>query len=258
MKLGVCTSLQRIEIIKKLGFDYIEPKLADIAKMTSEELLEARQILDRYGMNAETYNIFCPSDINLSYAADEHEIGAYVKGALSNAQTLGGEIIVVGSGKARNIPDDFPFDEGRDKFKRVLSLVADIASEYGIKVALEPLNTNETNLINTLADAARICEEVNKPNLGFLADLFHMYRNGEEVSEVVKYGDRIIHAHIARRNEMRGAPSITDGAEDLAEFHDALLKIGYKGRISLEASSKNCFEDSVANFAALAHHLKIR
>ena len=100
--------------------------------------------------------------------------------------------------------------------------------------------------------------EIGKPNLGFLADLFHMYKNGESVSEIEKYRDMIIHAHIARRDDMRGAPSIAAGAEDLVEFHGALAKIGYNGRISLEASSKNDFETSVNDFAKLADHLKIR
>lgn len=258
MRLGVCTKLHNLEIIKKLGFEYIEFRLADTAKMTDEELSQARKMLEKSDMRSETFNLFCSSDLNLSYAADEHEIGAYARRALLNAQALGGEIIVLGSGKARNIPQEYCFEEGRNKFKRVISLVSDIAADYNIKVAIEPLNTNETNLINTLADAAKICEEVDKPNLGFLADLFHMYKNGESVSEIEKYGDRIIHTHIARRNDMRSAPSITDGAEDLAEFHSALTKIGYKGRISLEASSKNEFEICVNNFAKLADHLKIR
>ena len=258
MKLGICTRLEKLNIVKKFGFDYLEYRLADTSKMSADEILEARKLLDQYGMNAETYNVFSPPELNLSYAADEHEIRAYSHRAFSNAQKLGGEIIVLGSGKARNIPEEYSFSEGRDKFKRTLSIAANIASEYGIKIALEPLNRNETNLINTLADAAEICDEVGHSNLGCLADLFHMYKNGEDVSEVIKYGDRIIHTHIAQRNDMRGAPSIEDGAEDLIEFHAALTKIGYKGRISLEASSKNDFETSVENFARLVDHLKIR
>jgi sugar phosphate isomerase/epimerase len=258
MKLGVCTKLHNLDIIKNLGFEYIEFRLADTAKMTDEELLEAIKLLDKSNMRAETFNLFCSSELNLSYAADEHEISAYAKCALSKAQKLGGEIIVLGSGKARKIPEEYCFEEGKSKFKRVVSLVSDIAADYNIKVALEPLNTNETNLINTLADAAEICEEIDKPNLGFLADLFHMYKNGESVSEIEKYRDMIIHAHIARRDDMRGAPSIAAGAEDLVEFHGTLAKIGYNGRISLEASSKNDFETSVNDFAKLADHLKIR
>lgn len=258
MKFGVCTKLINLEYIKNLGFDYIEPKLADVANMTEDELSEARSLLDKYGMNAETYNIFCPSEINLSYAADEGEISTYLRGAFANAQKLGGEIAVLGSGKARRIPEEYSFEEGREKFKRVLSLAADIAAEYNFKIALEPLNTNETNLINTLADAAEICAEVGKDNLGFLADLFHMYKNGEDISEIEKFGDRLFHVHIARRNDMRGAPSIEEGSEDLIELHRALTKIGYKGRISLESSSKNGFEVPVSNFAKLVDHLELR
>ena len=258
MRLGVCTKIERAALLKDLGFDYIEPKLLDVAQMTDEELSEAAAILSSNGLAAETYNIFCSAELNLSYAADEHEIAAYARRALSGAQRLGGKIIVVGSGKARNIPEEYSFAEGREKFKRVLSLIAGIAAEYAIKVAVEPLNKNETNLINTLADAAEICEEVGRSNLGFLADLFHMYKNGEEASEITKYGDMILHAHIAKRDDTRGAPSLTDRPEDLIELHSVLTQIGYTGRISLEASSKNEFENAARNFAELAAHLKIR
>lgn len=258
MKFGVCTKLERIDVVKNGGFEYIELKLSDVASMSEEELSNTCKILDKNEMWSKTYNVFCTKDLNLSYAADEHEISAYAKRAFANAQRLGGEIAVVGSGKARNIPAEYSFADGREKFKRVLSLIADIAADHNIKIALEPLNTNETNLINTLSDASKLCEEIDKPNLGFLADLFHMYRSDENVSEILKYKDQIIHAHIAKRDETRGAPGITDRPEDLIKMHDALTKIGYNGILSLEASSKNDFETSVKSFAELADHLKLR
>ena len=259
MTLGTCSKIPNLELVSKYGFKYAEIKLSDVAKMTDEELGETINKLKELGLSVKTFNVFCSSsDFNLSYAADEQAIREYSHRALSNAQKLGGEIIVVGSGKARNIPEEYSFEEGREKFKRVLSIIADVAAEYNIKVALEPLNTNETNLINTLADASQLCKEINKPNLGFLADLFHMYRSGEDASEVLKYKGEILHAHIAKRDETRGAPGIGDRQEDLIDFYDALKKIGYDGLICLEASSKNEFEDSLSAFSALADHLKLR
>ena len=258
MTLGICSKIANLELVAKYGFKYAEIKLSDVAMMTDEELDETINKLNDLGLSVKTFNVFCPADINLSYAADEQVISEYTHRALSNAKKLGGEIIVVGSGKARNIPEEYSFEEGREKFKRVLSIVADIAEEYNIKVALEPLNTKETNLINTLADASQLCKEINKQNLGFLADLFHMYRSGEDASEVLKYKGQIFHAHIAKRDETRGAPGITDRPEDLIGFYDALTKIGYDGLICLEASSKNEFTDSLKAFSGLADHLKLR
>ena len=258
MTLGTCSKIQNLELVAKHGFKYAEIKLSDVAKMTDEELGETINKLKELGLSVKTFNVFCPAEINLSYAADEQVIREYTHRALSNAQKIGGEIIVVGSGKARNIPEEYSFEEGREKFKRVLALIADIAAEYNIKVALEPLNTKETNLINTLADASQLCKEINKPNLGFLADLFHMYRSGEDASDVLKYKGQIFHAHIAKRDETRGAPGINDRPEDLIGFYDALTKIGYDGLICLEASSKNEFTDSLKAFSELADHLKMR
>lgn len=257
MKFGICTKLDNLDLVKEFGYHYIEPKLSDVAAMTDEELTTARRLLDSHGMNAETYNVFCTSDFNLSYAADFDSICAYAKRAFANAQKLGGEIAVIGSGKARNIPEEYSFEAGRDNFKRILNLVADIAAEHNMKVALEPLNTNETNLVNTLADAEKICEEIGNPNLGFLADLFHMYKNGEDVCEIEKHGKYIIHAHIARRDDSRGAPGIDCGSEDHIAFYNALSSIGYNGRISLEASSKVALEEKARIYSELLAHLKL-
>ena len=85
-----------------------------------------------------------------------------------------------------------------------------------------------------------------------------MYKSGEDASEVLKYKGQILHAHVAKRDETRGAPGITDRPEDLIEFYDALSKIGYDGLICLEASSKNEFTDSIKAFSGLADHLKLR
>lgn len=259
MKFGVlCRELSQLDFIKRLDFDYIEIRLDKVAAMSDDELEVMLSAFEQQGIRAESFNCFCPSDINLSCNVDEELIRSYTKRALSKAQRLGGKVIVLGSGRSRNVPEGYDFSAAREQFKRTVSIVADIAAEHGIKVAIEPLNRNETNLINTLADAEELCDELGHPNLGFLADLFHMYKNGEDVSEVTKHGRYIIHAHIARRNDSRGAPSVSDGAEDLKDFHDALEKIGYNGRITLESSSKFDAETSIKQFAELADHLGIR
>ena len=46
----------------------------------------------------------------------------------------------------------------------------------GVTLAIEPLNRFETYFLNTAADAAALCAEVNHPHIGILFDTFHDHR----------------------------------------------------------------------------------
>ena len=48
MKFGICSKLDNLEFIYDLGYQYIEPKLSDVAAMSDEELVTARKNLDKY------------------------------------------------------------------------------------------------------------------------------------------------------------------------------------------------------------------
>ena len=132
--------------------------------------------------------------------------------------------------------------------------MSDIAKKYGLLLAIEPLNRDTTNYINTLADGAGVCEKVNIDNVCLLVDLFHVHMNGEDLNDVRKYGKHIIHAHLARRNEDRGAPTMAD-AESIREFTDALRDIGYDERITVEGRLRPDFEEKAKGTIELLKHL---
>jgi sugar phosphate isomerase/epimerase len=105
-----------------------------------------------------------------------------------------------------------------------------------VTVVIEPLNRAETNLVNSLEEGARIVEAVNHPNLKLLCDIYHMMREDEPASEIVKYGKYIRHCHIAEREE-RTSPG-TKG-DDFRPYFKALKEIGYKGCVSIECRWKD-------------------
>lgn len=255
MRFGICAPLPQAEWIRDQGFHYIEPRLKNVAEMGPEDIEAARKTLAKLAIQAETFNLFCASDLRLSCNVDEDALRSYTKVAFAKAARLGGEIIVVGSSKARAILAGFSLEEAKDSFARTLDILADIAKDYHLKIAIEPLNRKETDLVNTLADAAEICEKVSRPEVGALVDLYHFYQNGEDMADIKRYSEYIIHTHIARRNDDRGAPCLENGANDARDFIAALEDAGYHGRMSLESSSKLGFENSVIGYAQLLRHL---
>jgi len=247
MRFGICTKASNLEYIKNLGYDYAELELRAVSKMSDEELEAACADTARLGIFAETFNLFCSSSLYLTHDLDLASIEAYAKAAFSRAARLGGEIIVIGSGGARRVPEGYSSESARENFLRVINLVSDIAAAHRLKIAIEPLNRNECNFVNTLAEAAQICEAIGRENVGCLADLYHIYKNGEDMADICRYGEHIIHTHIAKRDDSRSVPSRLD----FADFNSALDGIGYSGRMSLECFCKDSFEVIASDFYSL-------
>jgi sugar phosphate isomerase/epimerase len=82
---------------------------------------------------------------------------------------LGGEYLVHGSPAQRRLPDDNAND-ARAWAIEALWLAADAASSVGVRYCLEPLSRNETNFINTIAEAAEIIETIDRPSLCTMLD----------------------------------------------------------------------------------------
>ena len=105
------------------------------------------------------------------------------------------------------------------------------AKKYNIRLTLEPVNRYESNFINTLEEGIEFIKRVGAPNLGILADTFHM--NIEEISiydSIIKAKDYITHVHFADSN--RWAPGC--GHLDFAKIVQTLKKIDYRGYVSAE------------------------
>ncbi len=112
-----------------------------------------------------------------------------------------------------------------------LALLADYAARRGVRIALEPINRYETNMINTIDEGLQALARVGCANVGLLVDTFHM--NIEEpdmASSILAAGRAVSYVHIADSN--RWAPGF--GHIRFADIMAALGQIGYDGPISAE------------------------
>lgn len=234
IRFGVCTTFDKIPTLIDAGYDYIEFGFANLVKMSEEEFVRAKVTVEKYNFYAEAFNGFFPADMRLTGPeVDFDEINAYVKQGMSRAAQLGGKVVVIGSGKSRKIPEGFERGIAWKQFAKVLALVGDVAAEYGITVVVEPLQAEETNLVNTVAEGIAVAKQANRTNVKSLADFYHVYKSGETLDAIANSNGCLGHLHLARANADRAMPYEED-IPKVEKWAAAVKKSGYSGRLSLE------------------------
>lgn len=82
-----------------------------------------------------------------------------------------------------------------------LQQVGELAGQYGLIVALEPLNRFETYFLNTAADAVRLVEEVGSPAIAVHLDTFHMNIEEHDLAvAITAAGPHLAHVHFSEND----------------------------------------------------------
>ena len=242
MKIGVCANYTQAECIKNLGYDYIEEHFYRLSIYSEEEFQKAKETYKNVGIEVYSTNCFFPPSVNL-YAEDIFEqMEKYVEPTLKRAVELGVKVCVFGSGGSRKTPEGMSKEEATNHLLKVFGYCADICAKYGVTLAVEPLNFNETDMFVTVEEASEFARKMNKKNFGTIVDFFHVFMNGESLDSVRKAKGVLVHAHLARPNADRKIPNEGD-AKTLKEWRAVLDEIGYDGTISLE-----CLFDGLEDF----------
>jgi D-psicose/D-tagatose/L-ribulose 3-epimerase len=251
---GDVDPLKSVETLRALGFDYVEPALSKTLALDPEALASVRARLASTGMHVETMNWFLPgTDIKLTGPeVDPAKVRAYVEKSLALAESFGAKVIVFGSPGARTVPDGFPRERARAQLKEFLKTCADVIEShgYGMVIGIEALRKPETNIINSIAESSKLAREVNHPKIRIIVDFYHLAFENEDPAVILQARDLIVHLQIADPRE-RTFPTTDAGEPRYAAFFTNLRKIGYQGRISVEANSKDVEKDGRASLAFL-------
>ena len=236
MKIGVCGDIEKAKIIKDrgiVGVDYIEENMAKLLDLSDGEFSERQREYERLGLPVYSFNCFFAPDVPLYSDGFLTEVKDYGRKVFSRAEALGGKICVVGSGKARNIPDARLRKDCAERFARILTVLGELADGYGIRLAIEPLNRDETNFINKVEEAAEMAKRVGLGSVGALVDFYHFNRENESDEALVSAGSSIIHTHIAAPDTVKRMPLESD-LPTVSHWADLLKKISFAEAVSIE------------------------
>lgn len=234
-------SVHLIERAQGLGFQALD---IPVRTLDERDIHATRTKLDALSMRVvavagvgEPYNL----------VSDEESVRQttvrYLKKLVRNTHAIGGNILAgpyyapMGSLVGRG-----PTDEELERSAQGLKEVARFAREFGVNLALEPLNRYETYLINTSEQGLWMIERIGEPNVGLLLDTYQMNIEEKDFYDaIISAGDRLLHCHVCEND--RGIPGT--GLVQWDRVFQALREINYQGVLTIES-----FVSSIPEIAA--------
>jgi len=252
MRVGYCTNLiatqtdgtgrEWIEKGQESGFDYVELPLAQMVDLNDREFSSLKERVDLSGLKCESCNNFFPGHVRLTgNAVDYGKIEEYLNKALGRAAQLGVKVIVFGSPKSKNVPEGYPVDKAWSQLVELLKTIDPLVRAKGITIVIEPLCKLESNIINTAAEGLQLSRAVDRENIKLLVDYYHLVMEKEDPEILLRAGSYIKHVHFANP---AGRVYPAEKVDGYIRFMNLLKRIGYEGRISVEAYTKDFCHDA--------------
>ena len=226
-------TLELIDRAKAIGFDLLEicienPDTIDVSAIRAKAA-DANIGVTICGAFGPSRNLSAEDDAVRSAGLD------YLKRCVDFANGLGSPFVsgpmycAVG---ATQLLDKEAREKQWDRAVGSLRVAAAYAKDRGIKLAIEPLNRFETDLINTVDQGLRLVDDIGAPNVGLLLDTFHMNIEEKDIPDAIgRAAGRIVEFHASSND--RGTP----GEDHLPwpRIAAALKGADYRGPIVIEA-----------------------
>jgi D-psicose/D-tagatose/L-ribulose 3-epimerase len=221
------------EHVKALGFDAVEiavenPDLIDP--------LTIQHALERTSLSGIVCGVFgLDRDLSSKEQPVRENARQYLQWCIDFAETIGSPVVVgpmyACVGKARLLP---PEERELELNRSIEAMreVCDYAQTKEVKLALEPLNRFECDMINTVSQGWEYILKVNRSNLGFHLDTFHMHlEEKDSAAAICQAGERLFHLHACEND--RGVPGT--GQVHWQAIASALKAINYHAAIVIES-----------------------
>jgi len=219
--------------VSAMGFDVVEIAVEDPSLIDIDVVKKG---LEKYQLKAIICGAFGPSrDLTNADPAIHQNCFDYISACMDFCVALGNDFfsgpMYSAVGKARLLPPEERKREWNLAVKN-LRIVCEMAEARGLRIALEPLNRFESDLVNNVDDVLRLINDINHPAANVMLDGFHM--NIEEpdiIAAITMAGDRLLHLQVSEN--YRGTPGTGQTRWD--DYRQGLEAIGYTGTVSIES-----------------------
>lgn len=224
---------------KRLGYEGLEVAhfhlFETVEAVGAEERAEMRKTIEGEGLACAGLHWLLVSPkgfhITTNDAALRAKSWAYLSKLIDFCGDLGGPAMILGSPFQRDAREGWTVEDAKGRLAEGLAELAPKAAARGVTLLMEAVPRTETNVVNTLAEAADIVRRVNHPAVQTMFDTHNTADETEPMAALLaKHYPMIRHVHV---NEMDGRHPGT-GEIDFAPILKALLDKKYPGWVSLE------------------------
>ena len=238
--IGIVQNIENDSLLQRYGYRYLVEsvgKLISPRTVTDDQFQSNLLKIKNLRVPMYAFNIFIPGELKVvGPDVNEAAVLTYVDKVFQRCQATGVNRIIWGSGGSRRVPDGFDRTKAKEQFVSIAKKIAEKASHYNITLALENLNSTETNFITTVEEALEIVKKVDHKNLRLCVDIYHMLKEGEPPSSILKTKDYVIYCEVAEK-EGRTPPGVQ--GDDFRPYFTALKQVGYNDKIMIECRWEN-------------------
>ncbi|HEX4883074.1 MAG TPA: sugar phosphate isomerase/epimerase family protein, partial [Casimicrobiaceae bacterium] len=249
MRLALCNEVLRhrdfasqCAYASRLGYDGLEVAPFTLADdplaLGAARRAEFRRTADAHGLAITGLHWLLVKPDGLSVTSADAAVRARTVDAMKRivelCVDLGGRYLVHGSPAQRRTPDGADGATARRWIAEALAAVAPVAEQAGVVYLIEPLPADETDQVNTLAEAAALVREIGSPALATMLDTksASLAEAESPAALIARWLPTGLLRHVQLNDRNRRAPG--QGGDAFAPVLAALLDGGYDGDLAVE------------------------
>lgn len=236
-------------IMKGLGYHGLEIAPFTLApsasQVTVRQRQETRKVITDHGLECVGLHWLLAGPAGLHMTTPDEltwrRTRDYFRTLIELCHDLGGQVLVLGSPKQRNI---LPGQTRQGAWQRAADLLSEVVDCSAVTICIEPLSPAETNFINTVDEAMTMVRQINHPNLKLHLDVKALCSEGKPVGTIIRSvrAADIGHFHVNDPNLY--GPGMGD--VDYSPIAQAIDDIGYNGWLSVEVFKYNPDPETIA------------
>jgi len=249
MRIALCNEViapmpfpQQCEYAAKLGYDGLEIAPYTLSdephRLGTARLAAARAAAEEAGIAVTGLHWLLLKPAGLSISSKDESVRRktidVMLAFIDQCAELGGRYLVHGSPHQRRVDPGETRAAAMARAQESFAAVAERAAKAGVVYCIEPLSSEQTPLINTLEEAARMVSEIGSPAVRSMLDCSAAGRMEKESlpALVERWLPQGMIAHVQVNDRNRRGPG--QGEQRFAPLVAALRRHGYRGDIAVE------------------------
>ena len=246
MKFAVCNEIfeewvidDSIKFVAETGYDAIEIAPFTLAQYVTEvPVAERHRIRDVAADNgivisAVHWVLIKTEGLYMTHTdpAVRRKTADYFCELVRFCADLGGEVIVVGSPKQRNLLPGVNFEQAWKFAKETFAPSIELAEDRGVTICFEPLAPSETDFVNTAAKGIEFIRQFDSDAFKIILDVKAMCSDPKPIPDIIRDSHPNFNYFHANDANLKG-PGFGD--VDFKPIFGALKEVGYDGFVSVE------------------------